>query len=73
LTGAGNVVSFNRVSGFRDCLSLLEDGEAQNQISNDFYGNDLSQCADDAIEADFAMGNVRVFDNRISESFMGGS
>jgi len=71
LTGPGNVVAFNRVSGFRDCLSLLEDSEAVAQVSNDFYGNDLSACADDAIEADFAMGNVRVYHNRIRESFMG--
>jgi len=71
LTGAGNVVAHNRVSGFRDCLSLLEDDEAVNQVSNDFYGNDLSVCADDAIEADFSMGNVRVYQNRIRDSFMG--
>jgi MYXO-CTERM domain-containing protein len=71
LTGAGNVVAHNRVTGFRDCLSLLEDDEAVNQISNDFYGNDLDNCADDAVEADFAMGNVRVYRNRIARSFMG--
>jgi hypothetical protein len=71
ITGAGNVVAYNRVSGFRDCLSLLEDDEAVNQVSDDFYGNDLSSCADDAIEADFAMGNVRVYGNRIRDSFMG--
>jgi hypothetical protein len=71
LTGPGNVVAFNRVSGFRDCLSLLEVSEAVLQISNDFYGNDPSECADDAIEADFAMGNVRVYANRITNSFIG--
>jgi MYXO-CTERM domain-containing protein len=71
LTGPGNVIAFNRVVGFRDCISLLEDGEAVNQVSFDIYGNDLDQCADDAIEADFAMGNVRVFHNRIANSFMG--
>jgi hypothetical protein len=70
-TGPGNVVAYNRVSGFRDCLSLLEDDEAVNQVSDDFYGNDLASCADDAIEADFAMGNVRVYENRIRDSFMG--
>lgn len=71
LTGPGNVIAFNRISGFRDCVSLLEDSEAVNQLSIDIYGNDLSECADDAIEADFAMGNVRVYQNRISNSFMG--
>ena len=71
ITGPGNVIAYNRVSGFRDCLSLLEDDEAHEQVSDDFYGNDLSACADDAIEADFAMGNVRVYRNRIRDSFMG--
>ncbi len=71
LTGAGNVIAFNRVSGFRDCLSLLEDDGAVDQRSIDMYGNDLSECADDAIEADFSMGNVRVHHNRIRDSFMG--
>ncbi len=71
LTGPGNVIAFNRVRGFRDCISLLEDGGAVNQVSIDVYGNDLSECADDAIEADFSMGNVRVFQNRIQNSFMG--
>ncbi len=71
ITGPGNVIAFNRVHGFRDCLSLLELSEAVNQVSDDFYGNDLSECADDAIEADSSMGNVRVFENRIANSFMG--
>lgn len=71
ITGPGNVVAWNRVSGFRDCLSLLEDDLAINQVSIDFYGNDLDACADDAIEADFSMGNVRVYNNRIARSFMG--
>jgi len=71
ITGPGNVVAFNRVSGFRDCLSLLESDEAIDQTSVDFYGNDLFVCADDAIEADYARANVRVYENRIRESFMG--
>ena len=71
LTGPGNVIAFNRVTGFRDCISTLEDSEAVNQVSIDIYGNDLDLCADDGIEADFAMGNVRVYQNRISNSFMG--
>ena len=34
-------------------------------------GNDLDVCADDGIEADFSMGNVRVYENRIEKAFMG--
>lgn len=71
MAGPGNVIEHNKVSGFRDCLSLMEDGEAVDQTSVDFLYNDLDNCADDAIEADFSMGNVRVIGNRITNSFMG--
>ena len=71
MTGPGNVICHNRVKGFRDCLSTLEDGEAINQTSIDIYGNDLDVCADDAIEADFSMGNTRVYENRVVNSFVG--
>ncbi len=71
ITGPGNVIAFNRISGFRDCISLLESDEAFDQTSIDIYGNDLDNCADDGIEADYAMGNVRVYGNRIRQSFMG--
>jgi cysteine-rich repeat protein len=70
VTGPGNVIQNNRVEGFRDCISLLEDGDAQRQYSIDIIGNDLDRCGDDAIEADFAMGNVRVLRNRSSNSFI---
>ena len=71
LTGAGNVIAYNRVRGFRDCISTLEDGEAKNQVSLDIYNNDLELGADDAIEADFTMGNTRILRNRIRNSFVG--
>lgn len=70
MTGPGNVIMHNRVVGFRDCISLQEDGGASRQISIDIIGNDLDTCADDAIEADFAMGNVRVMRNRMTSSFV---
>ena len=71
ITGPGNVIAYNRVSGFRDCISTMEDAGAHEQISIDIYNNDLSRCLDDAVEADFAMGNVRVMRNRITNAFMG--
>lgn len=70
VTGPGNVIAYNRVERFRDCVSLLEDSGANEQVSIDIIGNDLHQCADDAIEADFAMGNVRVLRNRSTTSFI---
>ncbi len=71
LAGPGNVVCRNRVSGFRDCISTMEDDEAVNQVSLDVYRNDLSVCGDDAVEADFTMGNCRVYENQIHDSFVG--
>jgi hypothetical protein len=71
LTGAGNVVCHNRVRGYRDCISFMEDRRAGKQISNDVYNNDISIGNDDAIEADFAMGNCRIVRNRITNCFMG--
>ena len=70
LTGPGNVIAFNRVRGFRDGISLLEDSDVVNQQSIDIYGNDISQCGDDGIEADFSMGNVRVHHNRLTDCFI---
>lgn len=70
LTGSGNVICRNHVRGFRDCVSLVEDtGNVQTSI--DIFGNDLELCADDAVEADFSNGNVRVYRNRIRNSFVG--
>lgn len=70
MTGPGNVIEHNRVVGFRDCISLLEDSAASEQLSIDILRNDLDTCSDDAIEADFAMGNVRVVQNRMANSFI---
>jgi hypothetical protein len=68
MTGPGNVIEHNRVSGFQDCISLLEDEEAIDQTSIDIVGNDLDTCSSDAIEADFSNGNVRVIGNRMVNS-----
>jgi hypothetical protein len=65
------VICYNYVKGFRDCISTMEDSGANNQVSVDIYNNDIEIGADDAIEADFTMGNTRVMRNRISNSFMG--
>jgi hypothetical protein len=71
LTGPGNVIAYNYVKGFRDAISTLEGNSAVNQISIDIYNNDIEVGADDAIEADYTRGNVRVLNNRISNSFVG--
>jgi MYXO-CTERM domain-containing protein len=71
MTGPGNVIEHNRVSGFRDCISVLEDDGVVDQYSIDILNNDLDTCADDAIEADFSQGNVRVMRNQMANSFVG--
>ena len=71
VTGPGHVIEHNRVRGFRDCVSLLEDGGAADQHSIDITHNDLAACADDGIEADFCFHDCRVTDNRLTDVFMG--
>jgi hypothetical protein len=71
LTGPGNVICHNRVSGFRDGISTMEDLWVYDQRCIDIYNNDISECPDDGIEADFAMGNCRIMNNRITNCGMG--
>jgi hypothetical protein len=70
VTGPGHVIEHNKVSGFRDCLSLLEDTEAVDQFSIDFVENDLDNCADDGVEADFCFHDCRVVRNRLTNTFI---
>ncbi len=71
LAGPGNVIAFNRVTGFRDCISTMEETAAFDQISVDIYNNDIDTGVDDGIEADFCYSNCRIVRNRITNSFMG--
>ncbi|MCE5272581.1 T9SS type A sorting domain-containing protein [bacterium] len=71
LTGPGNVICYNYVSGYRDCISTMEDGSVNNQFCIDIYNNDIRVGTDDAVEADFCQGNCRIMDNRITNCFMG--
>jgi len=70
LTGPGHVIEHNRVSGFRDGISLLEDGGAEDQFSIDILYNDISEAADDGIEADFCFHNCRISHNRLTNTFI---
>ncbi len=71
ITGSGNVVCHNRVTGFRDCLSHMEDSGAAPQMCNDWLNNDVDTGLDDGIEADFALSNCRIMRNRITNCFVG--
>jgi hypothetical protein len=71
LTGPGNVIGFNRVSGFRDCISTMEDRGVSDQFCIDIYHNEIDTGADDGIEADFCFHNCRVVRNRLTNCFVG--
>ncbi len=71
VTGPGLVIRNNRVHHWRDGVALLEGDLASDQFSIDIVGNDISECADDGIQADSAMHNVRVLRNRLTNCFMG--
>ncbi len=71
MTGPGNVICYNRVTGFRDCISTMEDQHVVNQTCIDIYNNDIIAGVDDAIEADFCFSNCRIFRNRITNCFVG--
>jgi hypothetical protein len=70
VTGPGHVIEHNRVSGFRDGISFLEDAEAVDQWSIDVVENDIERCADDGVEADFCFHNCRVMRNRLTNVFV---
>jgi len=71
ITGPGNVICYNRVKGYRDCISTMEDLHVYSQVCIDIYNNDVYVGADDGIEADFCMGNCRIMRNRLTNCFMG--
>nr|MBA3938920.1 right-handed parallel beta-helix repeat-containing protein [Planctomycetota bacterium] len=71
VTGPGLVIRNNRVHHFRDGVALLEGDLAVDQFSIDIVENDISECADDGIQADSALHNVRVLRNRLTNCFMG--
>jgi len=71
VTGPGHVIEHNRVRGFRDCISFIEDDGAVDQYSIDVLYNDLAEAADDGIEADFCFHDCRILGNRLTNVFMG--
>ncbi|MFC2076482.1 right-handed parallel beta-helix repeat-containing protein, partial [candidate division KSB1 bacterium] len=71
ITGPGNVICYNYVKGYRDCISTMEDRNTGEQVCIDIYNNDVYLGADDGIESDFCMHNCRIMYNRITNSYMG--
>jgi len=71
ISGPGNVICYNEVFGFRDAISTLEGGRAVNQRCIDIYNNEIYRNGDDGIEADFCISNCRIYNNRITNSYVG--
>ncbi|WP_426732057.1 right-handed parallel beta-helix repeat-containing protein [Myxococcus faecalis] len=70
VTGPGHVIQNNRVTGFRDGISFMEDDAAVDQYSIDVLDNDLIGNADDGVEADFCAHNCRIVGNRLTNNFI---
>lgn len=71
LRGTGNVVCYNEVRNFGDCVSVQPFTGAS--FGNDVFGNDAAYCVDDGIEVDYNESNVRVWRNRVMNARMGTS
>jgi hypothetical protein len=69
LRGSGNVVAYNRVQYFGDCISV--NPFTGPSYANDVVGNDVAYCVDDGIEIDANQANVRVWRNRVMDARMG--
>ena len=74
--GIGHVVCYNTVHDFWDCVTIsnLEEPEPWYEPHNmciDFYNNNLYNAADDCIETDFSYYNVRVWNNKLTNSHVG--
>ena len=70
LSGSGHVIAYNRMENLGDCIrGAWVDGGDGLLSASDIHHNDLQSCTDDGIEVDHADANVRVFGNRITNSF----
>ena len=69
LYGSGHVVCHNYIAYFHDGITVCTHGspdkeEDRKAVSIDFYNNDIHLMADDFIEADGGVHNIRIMRNR---------
>jgi hypothetical protein len=73
LGGPGHVIRYNRIENNWDGISLAGGGDKgaadPRGVSIDIYGNDFLQCTDDGVECDYTWHNIRVFRNRLVNTF----
>jgi regulation of enolase protein 1 (concanavalin A-like superfamily) len=65
LTTNGHTVAYNRITSVADGISYP-------RTNVDIFGNDIFDTADDGIELDFGLANVRVWGNRIHNAYHNG-
>ena len=68
VTGAGNVVCYNRVRGFKDGIDMFPSVRC---VACDVHNNEVSECLDDGCEMDGSERNCRCFLNRFTNVFQG--
>ena len=71
VAGQGHVVCHNSVTGYGSSMFVEMRNPAQPNLAIDFHNNDIYASADDGIELDGSMRNVRVWQNRITNVLMG--
>ena len=68
INGQGHVVCHNFIAYFHDAIDITEQGAPEpgkrKCVSVDIHNNDIYHMADDFIEADCSVHNIRVFNNR---------
>ena len=69
LSGERNIIAYNKITDYWDCISLAGGKELPLSGSTDIYANDMWQAADDGVEADYTYHNLRVYRNRMTNTF----
>jgi len=67
-TGMGHTLCHNTFSGFGDTIDIPTHNETR---SVDIFRNDIRWGGDDGLELDGAEGNIRAYENRVSNSGTG--
>ena len=68
VSGAGNVVCYNRVRGFKDGIDMYPTVRC---VACDVHNNEVSECLDDGCEMDGSERNCRCYLNRFTNVFQG--
>ncbi|MHC4874294.1 MAG: right-handed parallel beta-helix repeat-containing protein, partial [Planctomycetota bacterium] len=65
INGSGHVIARNFLTGFCDAMTV--GGKATKNV--DVFRNDILVTTDDGIECDYAFRNIRIYENRLTNTF----